>query len=451
MENKTLFRILAVDDEPGVLASLKVIFEAGYNFITAPDAGQALSLLKESEFHVAIIDIGLPDMNGIELLKKFKESSPDIESIVLTADTSLGSGIKAMKAGAYDYVVKPFGVKHISAVVKNAAEKAVLAQSVRNRRAKRLGNFKKLIGKSEGMNKVFISIEKLAKVDATALVIGESGTGKELVAQTIHNGSKRKDNSFVPVNCGAIPESLLESELFGHEKGAFTDAYAQKTGKFEVADKGTIFLDEISSLPIEMQAKLLRALQERVIERVGGTKQILIDVRIIAATNVNLEELIKQKKFREDLYYRLNIVPIRIPPLRDRKEDIPLLVNHFREIYNKEYGRQIKEFSPQVMKYFINQEWRGNVRELENIVQRLFVICSTSSIKINRLPLGMTRKGKKSAYSNEMGLEEALRNFESNYIMTALEKAEDNRYKAAELLGIHRNTLLNRMKVLGLE
>jgi len=451
MENNPLPRILAVDDEPGVLDSLNVIFDTGYKFISAHNAKEAISLSKESDFQVAIIDLGLPDMNGIDLLKKIRHLKPDAEAIILTADTSLASGIEAMKAGAYDYIVKPFEINHISAVVKNAAEKAVLAQSVHSRRSKRLGEFKQLIGKSEVMQKVRKSIKKLAGVNATALITGESGTGKELAARAIHNEGKRKNKPFVPVNCGAIPAELVESELFGHEKGAFTGAYARKTGKFEFANEGTIFLDEISSLPLELQAKLLRVLQERVIERIGGTEQVHIDVRVIAATNVDIEKLINQNRFREDLYYRLNTVPLWIPPLRKRKEDIPLLIKHFLKIYNEEYQRHVNGFSPQAMEYLINYDWKGNVRELENIIQRLLVICSASSSEIQRLPLGIIELGKGQVSSKRMGLEEALKDFERNYIISVLTKTGNNRQQAAQLLGIHRNTLNNRLKVLGLE
>jgi DNA-binding NtrC family response regulator len=443
-------QILAIDDEKSVIESLKVIFDGTYKFVSAQTAKDGLKLIDELNVQAVILDLGLPDMNGIELLKKIKESKRDIEVVVLTADNSLFSGIEAMKAGAYDYLVKPFDVDQMSTVVKNAMEKAGLLQEVCYRKIKDAAFPKELVGESKVMKKVFREIEKLAAIDATVLITGESGTGKELVARAIHNRSNRKDNLFVPINCGAIPGELVESELFGYEKGSFTGASNRKPGKFEIAERGTVFLDEISSLPLGLQAKLLRVLQERMIDMVGGAKQIPIDVRIIAATNVNLEELIKQNKFREDLYYRLNVVPLKIPPLRDRREDIILLVRHFLDIYNREYHRQVKGFSPQVMDYFYQYGWKGNVRELENIIQRLLVICSDSSVNIKKLPLEIIQLGNKSVSWDGIPLEEALIKFERNYIAAMLLNTNNDRQIAAELLGVHRNTLLNRMKSLGL-
>lgn len=451
MDNNHLPQILAVDDDPAVLKSLRIVFDDEYHFHFARNAVEGLALLDKQDIRLAILDLGLPDMNGIQLLKKIKETNPAIEIIVLTADNSLHSGIEAMKSGAYDYVVKPFDVDQIALVVKNALEKAGLQQEVRYRRIMDAEKTKVLIGQSKAIQTVFQMINKMAKNDATVLITGESGTGKELVAHAIHNEGLRKDSPFVPVNCGAIPRELIESELFGHEKGSFTNASYKRLGKFEIAQRGTIFLDEISALPIELQSKLLRVLQEKTIERIGSMRPITVDVRIIAASNVDLKEQIKQRQFREDLYYRLNIVPLEIPPLRERKEDIPLLINHFLNLYNQQYHRRIKALSPEVMECFCKYDWKGNVRELENVIQRLLVITSDSSITINKLPLEMCNtKDSEEIFGNNHTLEEALTKFEKEYIQKALSKTNDNRHEAAQLLGIHRNTLFNRMKALGL-
>jgi len=451
MDNNHLPQILAVDDDPAVLKSLRTVFDEEYHFHFARNAVEGLALLDKQDIRLAILDLGLPDMNGIQLLKKIKETNPAIEIIVLTADNSLHSGIEAMKSGAYDYVVKPFDVDQIALVVKNALEKAGLQQEVRYRRIMDAEKTKVLIGQSKAIQTVFQMINKMAKNDATVLITGESGTGKELVAHAIHNEGLRKDSPFVPVNCGAIPRELIESELFGHEKGSFTNASYKRLGKFEIAQRGTIFLDEISALPIELQSKLLRVLQEKTIERIGSMRPITVDVRIIAASNVDLKEQIKQRQFREDLYYRLNIVPLEIPPLRERKEDIPLLVNHFLNLYNQQYHRRIKTLSPEVMERFCKYDWKGNVRELENVIQRLLVITSDSSIALNKLPLEMCNtKDGEEIFGNNHTLEEALTKFEKEYIQKALSKTNNNRHEAAQLLGIHRNTLFNRMKALGL-
>jgi len=452
MSSNHLPQILAVDDDPAVLKSIKTVFDDEYHFHFAQNATEGLALIDKEDIQLAIIDLGLPDMNGIQLLKKIKETNPVIEIIVLTADNSLHSGIEAMKSGAYDYVVKPFDVDQIILVVKNALEKAGLKQEVRYRRIMDAERTKVLIGETKAMQSVFQMITKLSHNDATVLITGESGTGKELVAQAIHNKGQRKDGAFVPVNCGAIPKELIESELFGHEKGAFTNASYKRLGKFEIAHGGTIFLDEISALPIEVQTKLLRVLQEKTIERIGSMRPIAVDVRIIAASNVDIKEQIKQGQFREDLYYRLNIVPLEIPPLRERKEDIPLLVNHFLNLYNQQYHRRIKTLSPEVMEYFCNYDWKGNVRELENIIQRLLVVTPHSVITISKLPLEIRdTKESEEIFGDNHPLEEALTIYEKKYIKKALLKANNNHAEAARLLGVHRNTLLNRIKVLGLD
>lgn len=446
-------RILAIDDEASVLNSLKTIFEEDYRIITSQNGKQALDLLNKDDIQLVILDLGLPDIKGMELLKKIKELNPTIEVIVLTADNTLRSGIEAMKTGAFDYLVKPFDVDQIVLVVKNAIEKVGLFHEVRYRRVIDADQTRVFIGQSKVIQEVFNTINKLTHNDATVLITGESGTGKELVARAIHNSGNRRDGPFVPVNCGAIPSELVESELFGHEKGAFTSASYKRIGKFEIAQHGTIFLDEVSALPLGLQAKLLRVLQEKTIERVGGMRQMPVDVRVIAATNVDPKEQIKRGQFREDLYYRLNIVPLEIPPLRERKEDIPLLVNHFLNMYNKQYHRQVKEIAPEVMEYFCRYDWKGNVRELENVIQRLLVITNNSVITIKELPLEIVGSDDATQLvsGNNLTLEAALTRYEREYIRKVLIRASGNRQEAAELLGIHRNTLLNRIRALGLD
>jgi len=451
-KRRLLPKILAIDDEQGVIASLKVVFEDDYRFFSARNAEGALAVLDKYDIQLIILDLGLPDMPGLQLFKKIKEISPDIECVVLTANTELTTGIEAMKLGAYDYLVKPFDVDHISLVVRKAIEKSKLWAEVRCRRMIDTELPQILVGKDPQIEKVYELIDQVAKTDVTVLITGESGTGKEVVARAIHNLSERYDAPFVPVNCGAIPSELTESEFFGHEKGAFTGATGQKLGKFEIAQHGTIFLDEISTLPFNLQAKLLRVLQERTIERVGGTRQIPVDVRIIAATNRDLKTLIESGKFRDDLFYRLNIVPIHLPPLRERKSDISLLVKHFLAVYNQKYHKEIKELPEKIMDYFIGYDWPGNVRELENIIQRLLVTSSEgATLSIKQLPLEMIKRVKSIPLTEmKLSLAEALRQFERDCIEATLVKTNYRHNEAAELLGIHRNTLVYKMKQLGL-
>ena len=443
--------ILAVDDEPSVIKSLQMVFEKGYRIHPAASAEEALSVMDRENIRIVILDLGLPDMNGLELLPRIKEMNPALEVIVLTADDKLKSGIEAMKRGACDYLVKPFEVEEITLSVKNAMAKSRLSKAVSAPRLTEPEKYRRIIGESKAIKDVLHMADTLAGNDATVLICGESGTGKELIAHRIHNKSARKEHPFVPVNCGAIPSELLESELFGHEKGAFTGAAHSKPGKFEIAQGGTIFLDEISTLPLAQQAKLLRVLQEKTIERVGGTQNIPVDARIIAATNLDLKTMVKQKKFREDLYYRLNVIQLKIPPLRERKEDIPLLVNHFLDIYNREYQREIKGIPKELMSYLRKYEWNGNVRELENVIQRLVILSTSQELDVNAFPAEILMSGfsaLKHRGKKGLTLEKALACFEQQYIRNALIKAKRNKTGAAKFLGIHRNTLINRMATL---
>jgi len=452
MEKSFTTQILVVDDDPSVVSSMKALFGSDYQIISANTGRAGLDLLNKSDVQLVLLDLGLPDISGMEVLRQVKEINPLIEVVLITGNTTLEAGIEAMKTGAYDYVVKPFDVDRLTVTVRNALQKTILLNEIRYHRAIGSSQRKTLIGQSRAMKEIYSTIEKLADNDATVLITGGSGTGKDLVAQAIHNTSYRKDGPFVPVNCGAIPAELVESELFGHEKGAFTGASNKKIGKFELAQYGTLFLDEISALPLALQAKLLRVLQEKTIERVGGTRPIAVNIRIIAATNENIQEMIKQNQFREDLFYRLNIVPVQIPPLKDRREDIPVLVNHFLDFYNKEYHRRITRVNPEVMQVLLEYTWPGNVRELENLIQRMLVIASGKEITAEDLPLEILKQNDQITYvHSDLSLDLALADFERQCIKRALAKAKDNRQDAAKLLQIHRNTLLNRMKALGMD
>lgn len=375
-------KILVVDDEENIRTIIKRAFQKeGFTVMTASSGNEALKELEKSPFDLVITDLKMPDGDGISLLKKIHSLSPDTIVMVITAYASTESAVEAMKAGAIDYIVKPINIEELRIIVKNALEKKILHEE--NLRLKKelceKYAFHNLIGKSKKIREIFSLIERIAPTNSTVLITGESGTGKELVAKAIHYSSLRKGQPFVSINCGALPESLLESELFGHLKGSFTGAYTDKKGLFETAHKGTILLDEISEMSLWMQVKLLRVLQEKKIRRVGGTEEKEVDVRIIASTNVDLSERIREGKFREDLFYRLNVIRINLPPLRERKEDIPLLVEHFIKIYNQKTGKNIKGIREDALKILEAYYWPGNVRELENCIERA-VVFETSDL-----------------------------------------------------------------------
>ncbi len=376
-------KILVVDDEENIRTILKRTFQKeGYSVFTASSGNEALNELHRTSFDLVITDLRIPDGDGLRLLKQINSLYPDTMVMVITAYASTESAVEAMKSGAIDYIVKPINIEELRIVVRNALEKKLL-QEENIRLKKELSekySFHSLVGKSKKMIEIFSLIEKIAPTNSTVLITGESGTGKELVAKAIHYSSLRRDKPFVSINCGALPESLLESELFGHVKGAFTGAYTDKKGLFETANKGTILLDEISEMSLWMQVKLLRALQERKIRRVGDTEEKEVDVRIIASTNVDLTERIRDGKFREDLFYRLNVIRINIPPLRERKEDIPILVQHFIDVYNKKTGKSIKGMKEEALKIIVAYHWPGNVRELENCIERAVVFETSNFI-----------------------------------------------------------------------
>lgn len=420
--------ILIVEDEKNVREALSLALSDTYNLFLASDGKKALEILSERNIDAALCDIRLPEVNGMDVLKQIKGKDPSIPVIMLTAVKTVDSAVTAMKLGAYDYIIKPFDIKELSLLIEKALEKRGLEQEniyLKNELEK-TGGFEKIIGKSENMREIFKLIKNVSRGDATVLITGESGTGKELVARAIHNQSKRAKKLFVPVNCAAIPENLLESELFGYEKGAFTGAFERHIGKFEIANGGTIFLDEISAMPLPMQAKLLRVLQERVVDRVGGTSQIEIDVRVISATNLDLKREVDGKKFRSDLFYRLNVIPIVIPPLRERAGDIPLLVAHFLDRFNREFGKKIKEFDHDAMHVLTSYSWPGNVRELENLMERIVVLNDSKIITKDKLPAELYKKL----------VDEHTKIFEMDFIKQAMQKSNlnDRQLKALELV-----------------
>lgn len=443
-------QILVVDDEQSMRESMHMLLKDHYEVHIAASGHDAIKVIKQQNIDLVLLDIRLPEIDGIEVLKIIKGLDDSIEVIMVTAVITVGKAVEALRNGAYDYITKPFDIEALAEQVEKVIEKRFLLKE--NFSLRKLltsdNQFEKIVGKSPAILEVFKTIDDVAPGNSTILISGESGTGKELVARAIHNRSQRKDNLFVAVNCAAIPENLLESELFGHEKGSFTSASDRQIGKFEIANGGTLFLDEIGSLPLAMQAKLLRAIQEKEIERVGGQKPFAIDVRIISATNSRLLTEIKNHQFREDLYYRLNVIPLHLPPLRERPEDIPLLAEYFLHKYNREFGKKIKNFKAEVLDLFSDYDWPGNVRELENLVERLVVLTRAGVIGTEKLPPEIKGEAKGKPDPSETKLFEAVQRFEADFIRHALAKSGGKKQRAAQMLGIHRNTLLQLEKKL---
>ena len=447
-------RILIVDDEASVRDSLRMIFKKDYQVILAGSADEALVKLESEEPEVVLLDIIMPGKDGMEALKEMRERHPAIPVIMLTATKTVKTAVEAMKLGAYDYITKPFDLDELKLVVQKAIESRDLKMT--NLRlqeeVEEKYQFDNIIGKSKEMREIYATIRQIAEKNSTVLIHGESGTGKELVARAIHYNSPRRNKPFVAVNCAAIPETLIESELFGHEKGAFTDAQARRIGHFELAHQGTLFLDEISELSLPTQAKILRALQEREFIRVGGVKTISVDVRLISATNKNLEELMAKGAFRSDLYYRINVVPLTIPPLRQRKEDIPLLVRHFLD---KHAGPGKKQITQEAMDILVAYDWPGNVRELENIIERIVVLSTSDVIRPNDIPPSLKINSrveliKLNVLNGRLSFEDAEREFEKDIILEALKRSNYVQTRAAELLGISRRILKYKMDKYGI-
>ena len=450
--------ILIIDDEPAIrLALRKFLKDQKYEVSIAADSEEAFKILDNDVVDVALVDLVMPKMDGIELIGKMKRAQPDLIPIVITGFGTITSAVQAMKAGAFHYLTKPFDLDDVASVVKAALENRELRQEVRLLRdeVQREYRFANIIGKSEEIMAVFDLVEKVAGTDSTILLLGESGTGKELIARAIHYNSKRKDKPLVTVNCAAIPEELLESELFGHVKGAYTGAIATMPGKFDAADHGSIFLDEIGDMSFKLQVKLLRVLQEQCFEPVGSTKTHTVDVRIIAATNQDLERAVKEKRFREDLFYRLNVIPVRIPPLRERTSDIPLLINHFIDKFNKANSCKIEGVDKETMKVLIQHRWAGNVRELENLIERAAVLKRQGVIGPSDLPekfvgvrdaLPQTGKARQDLPEAGVSLRDSVEDYETELILKALEKTGWNKNKAARLLKLNRTTLVEKIR-----
>ncbi|MEO0094310.1 MAG: sigma-54 dependent transcriptional regulator [candidate division WOR-3 bacterium] len=439
-------RILVVDDEEIMRSSLcDWLNEDGYIAEAVENGYKALELVKKEEFDLAIVDLKMPGMDGIELLKQLSVIRPKLPVIIITAYATIDSAVTAMKEGAADYIVKPFNPEEISLVIKKLLEhQRLLKENIRLRQelARRF-KFQDLIGKSPQMLQVFEMIKTVAPTKSTVLIRGESGTGKELVARAIHELSPRNKGPFVPVACGAMPETLLEAELFGYEKGAFTGATTRYKGRIEVADGGTLFLDEIGDVSSKTQIDLLRFIQEREFRRLGGKDVLKVDVRIIAATNKNLEEMVKNNTFREDLYYRLNVITLEIPPLRERKQDIPLLVEHFLDKYRLETGRQVEKVSAEVMQHLIDYNWPGNVRELENVIEHSIVVCKSGEIQIENLPAYLVKVQKEPTLTSATL---SLAQMEKEHILNVLNTNNWNIKRSAEILGINRLTLYKKIK-----
>ena len=444
-------KILVIDDEERMCWALgRALSQEGYQVMTATGGIQGIALARENEPSLVILDLKMPDLDGLEVLKELKVLYPNLPVFMITAHGTIDTAIEAMKIGASDYITKPFKLEKVKVQVKQALRLSNLENQV-NFLSQELGNqYGRLIGQSDAMKEVTLLIRQVAKTGATVLITGESGTGKEVAAVEIHKASNRYDKPFIAVNCAALPEQLLESELFGHEKGAFTGATTKKKGRFELADKGTILLDEIGEMPISMQAKLLRVLQERCFERVGGTETIHVDVRVIATTNQDLAKSIAKGTFREDLYYRLNVMHIMMPPLRYRKEDISLLVNYFLEKFDPS---KTKKISSEAMKTLTQYNWPGNVRELQNAIERALIVCSGLEIQSIHFPKELLKVTNEFT-APEISLTESgfsLGELEKHLIIKALEMHNYNQTKVAKYLGITRPTLLYRLQKYGIK
>ena len=441
-------RILIVDDEFSVRDSLMAWFQdEGYTVAAAASGKEALAKLTENQWDIFFLDLKMPGMSGLELQKKIKEIHPDSTIIIITAYASVESAVEAMQNGAYDYLSKPFDPDYLALLVRNVIERKKLKEETASLKKTIEGVYsaKEIIGQSTGVKKLMEDIRAVANVDSTVLIRGESGTGKELVARAIHANSKRRYAPIVTINCGALPENILESELFGHEKGAFTGAQYSRKGKFEMADGGTIFLDEIGNISAKIQMEMLRVLEDKRFFRLGGSKEIKADFRTIAATNKDLEAAMETGEFRSDLFYRLNVFVIEIPPLRERKSDIPLLARHFLKVFTIQMNKPISGVSDEAMQLLVDYDWPGNIRELENAIERAVVICKTDEIKPADFPFANARS------EVEESTDDSLEAVQMKHIKKVLEHTDWNISKAAIALGIDRVTLYNKINKYGLK
>ncbi len=448
-------KILIVDDEKSVRDSIGLILSNTYEPLYAANGEEAIKIYQDEKPYLVLLDIIMPNTDGLQVLERLKEIDRSAVVIMVTAVTVLSTAIEAMRKGAYDYIQKPFNADELKVKVNKAVAAKDMVNEIRFLRSEisKKYDFENIIGNSKAIQDIFAKIKQIADSKTTVLITGESGTGKELIAKSIHYHSSRNNKPFIAINCAAIPDTLIESELFGHEKGAFTDASARRAGQFELANEGTLFLDEIGDLSLATQAKILRVLQEREFLRVGGVKTIKVDVRLITATNKDLEKATREGRFREDLFYRINVIPIYLPPLRERKEDIQLLIDHF--INKKSIDGRKRRFSQEAMDIMLNYHWPGNIRELENVIERVITLTTDNIIKIEDLPQNITNETKAGLMkddilSGRLSLEEAISSFEKEIILTALEKTNYVQTQAANLLGISRRILKYKMDSLNI-
>lgn len=444
--------VLIVDDEASIRTSLKkVLGNAGYVTKTASSGHEALRVLKKSSVDVVLSDLQMPDDDGFQLLAGVKKEHPRTEVILITGHGTVERAVEAMKEGAYDFITKPFKKAVILSTVERAIERQDLAQEntyLKAQLAKGVTTHE-IVGNSAALRSVLNMVDRVAPLVSTVLITGGSGTGKELIARALHRKSPRAGKPFVPINCAAFPENLIESELFGHVKGSFTGATRDKQGLFKVADRGTIFLDEIVSVPLNLQVKLLRAIEQKEILPAGSTTPEIVDVHIIAATNKNLLDEVEQGNFREDLYYRLNVVGIEIPPLRDRVEDIPDLIDHFVATHNAQINKHIRGVDPETLQFLMEQEWKGNIRELENAIERAMILCDSDLLTIQQFPHLIRRPGTTGASGPD--LKSSVRRFEADTILKALDAAEQDKNEAAKLLGLSLSSLYRKIHELGID
>ena len=448
-------KILIVDDNPEVLKLIANILETNdYEVETASKGESAIKKLESNDYDVVLTDLMMPDVDGIQVLEHVKSRASKTMCIILTGHGTIKSSVEAIKKGAFDYITKPVSASELLIIVEKALKfKNLEEENIRlKKELKGKYHYKNIVGTSQVIKKIYDLIEKVSDTDGTVLITGASGTGKELIARSIHYNSQRSDKPLVVINCGAVPEALLESELFGHEKGAFTGAYKKRIGRFEMANGGTVFLDEIGEMSPALQIKLLRVLQEQQFERVGGTKTIHVDLRFIAATNKNLTTAINMEKFREDLYYRLNVIPIKVPSLKQRRSDIPLLIDYFLKKFQKTKNKKITGFSQSALDALWVYEWPGNVRELENVLKRLTILCEGPVVDLEDLPenirdvSGAGQMEEEVILGDELNLNEAVQDYEKRIILEALEKTNWVKSKAAKLLNINRTTLVAKIK-----
>jgi len=453
-------KILIVDDNPEVLKLIASILETNeYEVETVSRGESAIKKLESNDYDMVLTDLMMPDVDGMQVLEHVKSRASRTMCIILTGHGTIKSSVKAIKRGAFDYITKPVSPSELLIIVEKALKfKNLEEENIRlKKELKGKYHYKNIIGTSQVIKKIYDLIEKVSDTDGTVLITGASGTGKELIARSIHYNSQRSDKPLVVINCGAVPEALLESELFGHEKGAFTGAYKKRIGRFEMANGGTVFLDEIGEMSPALQIKLLRVLQEQQFERVGGTKTLHVDLRFIAATNKNLTTAINMEKFREDLYYRLNVIPIKVPSLKQRRSDIPLLIDFFLKKFQKTKDKKITGFTQSAMDSMWAYDWPGNVRELENVLKRLTILCEGPVVNMDDLPENIRdvsetgRSDEEVILGDDLNLNEAVQDYEKRIILEALEKSNWVKSKAAKLLNINRTTLVAKIKKQNIE